>query len=80
MGRRRGAAGGGGVGLGTVERVAEVGQADGVQVGRAELSASTSVSDYLARSQVLAGYGTLEHASALVANACGFTLAPPSPF
>jgi hypothetical protein len=51
-----------------------------VQVGRAELSASTSVSDYLARSQVLAGYGTLEHASALVANACGFTLAPPSPF
>ena len=51
-----------------------------VQVGRAELSASTSVSDYLARSQVLSGYGTLEHASALVANACGFTLAPPSPF
>ena len=50
-----------------------------VQVGRAELSAATSVNDYLARSQVLSGYATLEHASALVANACGFTLAPPLP-
>jgi hypothetical protein len=51
-----------------------------VHVGRVELSASTSVNDYLAGSQVLSGYSTLEHASALVANACGFTLAPPLPF
>ncbi|HEY5173388.1 MAG TPA: hypothetical protein VIK54_16825, partial [Acidimicrobiia bacterium] len=50
-----------------------------VQVGRVELLAATSVNEYLARSEVLSGYGTLEHASALVANACGFTLAPPLP-
>ncbi|TML19345.1 MAG: hypothetical protein E6G39_01745 [Actinobacteria bacterium] len=51
-----------------------------VHVGRAELLTSTSVNDYLARSQVLSGYGTLGHASALVGSACGFTLAPPLPF
>ena len=51
-----------------------------VHIGRAQLRAATSVNDYLARSQVLSGYGTLEHASALVGNACGFTLAPPLPF
>jgi hypothetical protein len=50
-----------------------------VQVGRVELLVATSVNDYLTRSEVLSGYSTLEHASALVANSCGFTLAPPLP-
>ncbi len=51
-----------------------------VELGRVQLFASTSVSDYMTRSDVVDGFGALGHASALVADACGPTLAPPLPF
>jgi hypothetical protein len=51
-----------------------------VQIGRAELLAASSVSDYLGRSNVIDGYQSLAHAGALVGTACGFALAPPLPF
>jgi hypothetical protein len=51
-----------------------------VQIGRVELFAAGSVSDYMGRSQVFEGYTSLVHAGALVGNACGAALAPPLPF
>jgi hypothetical protein len=51
-----------------------------VKVGRVQLLAATSVSDYMARSDVLGGFAALGHASALIGTACGPTLAPPLPF
>lgn len=51
-----------------------------VEVGRLNLPVRDSVPKYLDRSGVVAGYGALQHASALVGNACGFVLAPPIPF
>jgi hypothetical protein len=51
-----------------------------VEVGRVQLSAATSVSDYMTRSDVIDGFSRLGHASALVGNACGAPLAPPLPF
>ena len=53
---------------------------DDVQFGRVELLDATSANDYLNRSKVIAGYGTLVHASRLVGAACGADLAPPLPF
>jgi hypothetical protein len=50
-----------------------------VENGRRELEIQTSVTDYLDTSGVADGYLTLQHASALVDNACGFTLAPAFP-
>jgi hypothetical protein len=51
-----------------------------VQVGRVELLAATSESEYLKQSKVLEGYTTLVHASRLVGAACGADIAPPLPF
>lgn len=51
-----------------------------VQFGRVELYAATSADEYLSRSKVLEGYGTLVHASELVGGACGVDIAPPLPF
>jgi hypothetical protein len=51
-----------------------------VESGRLQLPVKDSVMRYLDRSGVVDGYSTLQHASALVGNACGFVLAPPIPF
>ena len=51
-----------------------------VEVGRVELFDATSVTEYMNRADVVGGYGRLGHASALVGDACGITLAPPLPF
>lgn len=51
-----------------------------VELGRVQLFTATSVSEYIARSNALEGFSALAHASALIGDACGPALAPPSPF
>ena len=51
-----------------------------VQRGRVQLLVASSVTDYMGQSNVVEGYTALGHASALVGNACGVTIAPPLPF